>query len=807
MSDVRVRSRIAVLALAFAGSGAAGLIAEQSFEKLLGTLLGTSTPASAAVLATYFGGLTLGAWLYGRTSRRTAARAWKTYASLEIAIAIACLVLALSFDRLVPLFVPLLRLAGDNVHVLSLMRLVVAACWILPITIPMGATFPAVVDGLDVLAAEGARRRSAVSAFYATNLIGAIVAAGAGPWLVFPRLGIDRALMLAASLDGVAALVAWEIAAWQRRQPPIAKDAKEEERDPSTAVSIAPLLAVGAVSGFVLFSLEVTWTHLIGTVIGNSVYAFATMLTVVLTGLGLGAAASGFIASRLGRVPAWLPGAALALVWAVLTLLHSRWPLAPHTLAEAGPTTTTFAEAEVARAVVAAKLLFPPTLILGTVYPLLLRLDAFPASSAGWVAARMGAVNALGSIAGALLTGFAIIPAFGAEQTLRLLSVVCLGAGAVVVGRPPRFRAVAAIAAVLGLLVTGLVRPWDRLALTSGEQVYLERSQVFPASRLQFFHEDTHGGFTTVVENSLRGQASHVLLTNGKFQGNDSGEMAAQDGFALVPMLFVDRWEDALVIGLGTGRSAHVARSMRFDRVLAAELAPGIVTAARTEFAHINGRVLDAPNVSLALTDARNHLLLHERTYDLISMEISSVWIAGATNLYSTEFYRLCKSRLKPHGVMQQWVQLHHISLDDIGSAIASMRDSFPYVSLFVAGGQGVLVGTMEPQKSRNEIFVRLAAYGSELGGDPTSLVRWLHSSRLLAPSEVDAFLAAKRPRLNTDKNRLLEYTTPRYALERTLGDANRRALGAYSRSLPQEVGDDVVHELGAIARALAPQP
>ncbi len=798
--------RITALAIAFAGSGAAGLIAEQGFEKLLGTLLGTNTPASAAVLAMYFGGLTIGAWLYGRASRRRSspARAWATYGALEIAIALACTTLAFSFDRLVPVFVPLLRVGAGDPFMLTAMRLVVAGCWVLPVTIPMGATFPAVVDGLDFLPERP--RRTAVSVFYATNLVGAIGAAAAGPWLIFPRLGIDRSLGLAAALDVVAALCAFELAWSQRRATGGRRSGASPEHDPEHIPSSTPLIVVGGLSGFVLFSLEVTWTHLIGTVIGNSVYAFATMLTIVLAALGFGAAVSGLIASRFGRVPAYVPGAALVLVCVALTVCHPYWPESPHALARAGPMTTTFAQAETARAGIAAKLLFPPAFVLGTVYPLLLRLDAFPSAGAGWIAARMGAVNALGSIAGALLTGFVMIPLLGAELTLHLLAAICLVAGALVVDAFAVRRALriaAPLVAASGLVALTFARPWNRLHLTSGEQVYLERSHVFEDSRLLFFHEDTHGGFTTVVENSAGGLRNRVLLTNGKFQGNDTGEMAAQDGLALIPMMFVEQWHDALVIGLGTGRSAHVARTMRFDRVVIGEIAPGIVTAARSQFSHINGRVLDQPNVSLALTDARNHLLLHDDAFDLISMEISSVWIAGATNLYSREFYGLCKARLRPRGVLQQWIQLHHISIEELASAISAMRSAFPRVSLFVAGGQGVLVATTQEQRSVNEFFARLGAFGAELGDNPDTLARQLHASRLLGPGEVDAFLSEHPATPNTDKNRFLEYTTPTHALERTRGTTNLRIFASYSSLLAQEVDEGADHVLASAARKM----
>lgn len=817
------RSRVVPLGLAFGASGGAGLLAEQSFEKLLGTLLGMSTPAGAVVLATYFLGLTLGGWRYARRRGSTSgapARALGTYASLEAIIALACAVLATFAGDLVPVFVPVLRLGAGSGAGWFAVRLAVAACWILPVTVPMGATFAAVVDGLDVVPERS--RGSAVSAFYALNLIGAVAAAALGPYLVFPRVGVDGALALAALLDCAAACVALE-SAWAHRDVPRTGPAPVDEhvamqvapRD--TSRSTTPLIAMAALSGFVLFALEVVWTHLIGAVLGGSVYAFGTMLAVVLSGLGLGAAVAAAIGGRLDRVPAYVPGIALALAAVALLVGHGSWPEGPHELAAVGRDALTFAAGERARAGMAVRLLLVPAALLGTVYPLVLRLDAFPAANAGSIAGRMGAANAVACIAGALVTGFVGIPRLGGERMLLALAALCLVAGGAIMiassarntvrGARGAARLGGSIACAFGLVAPFVMPRWNRLHLTSGEQVYFHRLFVYENTALRFFHEDTSGGFTTVVENGAAPRSTKILLTNGKFQGSDVGEMDAQDGFALAPTLFARHWDDALVIGLGTGRTAHVVASMGFERVTIAEIAPGMVEAARREFAHVNQGVLERPNVAVVVDDARNFLLVDPHTFDLITTEIASVWIAGATNLYSREFYDVVRRKLRTGGVFQQWVQLHHIGIDEITTVIASMRESFAFVSLFVLGGQGVLVGTQDPQLTQREFFTRFEAHAPELGDmEPRAAVERIHASRLLGPRDVDAFLARRSARINTDQNRRLEYATARYGFDRReRSHENVRTLADGASLAPQPVGDDVTGELASAARALTP--
>jgi spermidine synthase len=800
------RTRLAALAVCFTGTGAAGLLAEQAFEKLLGTLLGTSTPAGAAVLATYFGGLTLGAWLYARRWRR--GQPLRTYAALEAVIAVACIVLALGCDRLVPLFAPLLRLGAVSAPGLLVARLVVAAVWILPVTVPMGATFPAIVDALDVLPERA--RRAAIPAFYGFNLAGAVAGAAFAPYLAFPRLGVDGVLTLAACLDGAAAAIAVASASALAVSRPGPERPVQQER--ATRAEL-PLLAVAGASGFLLFSLEVVWTHLVGTVLGNSVYAFGTMLAVVLVGLGIGAALAAVAGARLGRIPPYLPGAALAATALLIASTHGRWPEAPHEVALVGRVAETFADGEWARASVAARLLLAPTVVLGTVYPMLLRLDAFPRSSSGGTAARMAAVNAIGCIAGAVLVGFVVIPALGSDRTLRALAALAIVAGTALVVAYVRVRA-RAVALALALACFGalaILPAWDPLSITSGEHVYFRRTYVFPGTKLRFFHEDAAGGFTTVVENEVRKGTetarARYLLTNGKFQGDDSGEMAAQDGFALAPMQLVRRWDDALVIGLGTGRSAHTVRAMGFANVTIAEIAPGMIAAARGEFAHVNGRILERPNVRLAIEDGRNLLLLENRTYDLVTMEVSSIWFSNATNVYAREFYALAAARLRPGGVMQQWVQFHHVALEDLETMIATFRSVFPRVSLYVSGRQGVLVGTAGPQRIGAEYLDRLSTHVSDLGGgDAASRAATLAASRLLCPEDVDALVASRNPKINTDRNRHLEWQTPRYAFERLDRlEENIAALASFATVVPAPVEEDARGAAADAVRAVDP--
>lgn len=791
---VDLRKGAMILGILFIFSGAAGLLAEQSFEKLLANLVGASTPAAAIVLSIYFLGLTLGAWLYARY-RRTDRNPLRIYSLLEAGVAIWSILLLLFHKSLIQLMVPVLRLGLGHFWVLEIQRFIVAIIWILPPTILMGATFPTVIAALEGLRIP--RPRQTMSRFYTMNLLGAIGGAIAGPYWCFPSLGLGGTLGFTFFLDGLVAFIAW-ILAGKLRMKDAGRSLKKTANDLSSGVrSNLTLMILAFFSGFILFALEVVWTHLIGVTIGNSVYAFAAMLALVLIGLGLGSALSTVVFKEskprgpITLVAILFSGAGL-IAWQYI-----QWPQTPFLFVLWGANLATFGQGELLRWILTGRLLLPPTIILGMFYPALFRMNRFPILNRARVAALMGAFNSTGCVLGALMTGFVLIPFWGSAATLMFLSfgiaLMALILSYTFLVKIGRWTGVIVSLGFLLLLPT--LPGWDWLQLTSGNCVYFRPSHVKPSSRLLFLHEDLQGGITTVVANPNNpqkpkpGDFYKVLLTNGKFQANDAGEIDAQKGFVTIPALHVRSFDDALVIGLGSGQSAASVLRFGFKRMDIAEIASGIVQAAKTHFIHINEKVLDKPNVNLILDDGRNYLLLTNKRYDLISMEISSIWFAGSTNLYSQDFYYLVKKHLKPGGIFQQWIQIHHIGPRELVSVIGTLQHSFQYVSFWVFGSQGILVAGEEPQKLQWPVVQRLIK--TDLWSDRTeerirARIRYILGSRLLAPEETRKMLDTWIVPINTDLNRFLEYASPKYNLVKyPLETMNIKALAHFSTSPP----------------------
>jgi spermidine synthase len=549
------------------------------------------------------------------------------------------------------------------------------------------------------------------------------------------------------------------------------------------------LLIASFLSGCVFFALEVIWIHLVGAVVGGSIYAFSWMLTSVLIGLWAGA----WIANRSQNMR---PAKVFLLCAFALLIQLAAWPLAPALFAIAPAWISAgFYTRELFRLLVACVLIVPSACSLGLIYPTLLKSPQVNGEENAWFAGYLSAANAIGCLAGALLSTFVLVNRLGSELSLKGITLVLAALWLFFELRElkPGFSHRLAAAVIAGMLVCGAISvTWNWSYLTSGASMYFGEnppawaaSSTSPEPRvtdtLVFRDESIQGGFTTVklrrTDSGASLQKSSInLFTNGKLQGNDdqTGMVQAQQvGTAVLPSLFTKHFSNALLIGLGTGHGAAVLKQLGFERLDIAELSPGIVRAVKAEFRHTNQGVLDDPTVHCVLEDGRNLLLTKmstktDRPYDLITIGLTTIWFSGATNLYSEEFYKLARLHLADDGVLQQWVQLHRIGPAEIASAIASVRSVFPYVSYWSYDGAGMVLAAnhpLDPKATQRELLASmLSRHGGLAAKDAEDLMDKILQGRLLSEQAVDRMIQKLQPVINSDQNRHLEYATPKYS-------------------------------------------
>ena len=243
-------------------SGAVSLVYEVVWARLLSVHLGSTTEGHTVVIATFMGGLGLGYALLGRLSDRTE-RPLRLYALLEVGITLWAFALPSLVD-------------AASVHLGGGLLLAIAAIAV-PTTL-MGGTLPALTAALAPRDTPG----PTIAGLYGLNALGAALGViAAGFWMIEAH-GVRGAGFAAASLNGLLALTAWQIARRVRPRP-------EVSATPPVAGSMVRWACLSAgVVGFASMALQGAWIRLFAVVLGSSSYSFSLVIGVYIAGMALG---------------------------------------------------------------------------------------------------------------------------------------------------------------------------------------------------------------------------------------------------------------------------------------------------------------------------------------------------------------------------------------------------------------------------------------------------------------------------------------------------------------------------------------
>jgi spermidine synthase len=703
----------------FALSGAAALIYEVIWTRLLALEMGHTVAAVSTVLAAFMGGLAIGSAIGGRVgSRLSPERALRVYAGLEIGIALLAVILPVGLAGLHPLLASTYD-NGNGGASFALLRLLSSALLLAAPAAAMGATFP-IASRWTVRFAS--RAAADAGALYAANTIGAAGGALLAGFVLIPVFGMRASTLVGVTFNIIAAAGAFVIARSsspvaetiekpapqaKRRTEPKSRQQPTGSRLPASERLFNPWLAAAAlgVSGFASLTLQIVWTRLLAMILGPTTYAFSLIVAVFIIGIAGGSAIGGMLAGRSRQ-----PAMALSIVLSIgaLCSLAAAWAVDWALMSLAGIAARpdlSFNELLVREALLVATLLLPVTLTFGAAFPFGVALSAGRDEVVTENLGRLYAINTVGAIAGSLMAGFALVPALGLHLTIRALAVV-VAFGALllaIVGSPRRASATSAIVvATLVALSAWALPQWDRLLLSSGAYKYAlsmrggDLQSALSAGELLSYREGAAG---TVAVRRLAGTVS--LAIDGKVDASNAGDMLTQRLLAHVPLLLHPNPQRAAILGLGSGVTLGSALTHPLTQALVLEISPEVVSASRF-FNEENHRALDNSRTRLVVGDGRTHLLLGGEQYDVIVSEPSNPWMAGIASLFTREFFEAARSRLAPGGLLCQWAHTYDISGQDLRSIVGTFLSVFPNGALWMVGDADVLlIGSTEPLDSR----------------------------------------------------------------------------------------------------------
>ena len=720
--------------LLFFLSGATGLVYELLWVRLLYQAFGSTLESVTTVVAAYMGGLGLGAWLLGRRSDRHT-RPAALYGRLEIAIGVFGLVSPFVLALAHRVYVSAAGALGLGGGVSVALRFTLAALVLLVPTTLMGGTLPVLTRAF--MGTERDRLKRSLGWLYGINTLGAVAGTALAGFFLIEYVGIRASLWATAAVNLGLGAVALALARPLDPVPvPVHADGPVA---PGTAAGrTLRRLGLGllGVTAFAALLHEIAWMRVLVMIVGGSTYAFTLVLLVFLLGIGLGSAV---VARRAAAASETAADAALAqgVTAAGAALLFAFFSLLPRYIIAVFQAQSWGASQRLgALGLAIGGVVLVPAIGMGMTFPLLTDLVAAGGTARGEDVGRAYALNTLGSIAGAVLTGFVLVVALGTDVTLRLglvvsaaaaLTLAALAARGVAEGsaqhRSLRTRVLGAGVLASAGLIAALGAPrWSTRLIDLGPAIYarepMDRAAVatflgHPGARQLAYREGRNA--TVSVWESGPGRS---LKVNGKADASDHGDMDTEIMLGLAPVAARPQATSALVIGYGSGVTARVLADMPgMQRVRVVEIEPAVLAMSRF-FEHVNDTVLARPGVSAVVDDARSALQLDRARYDVISSEPSNIWLAGVATLYTPEFYRIVRRRLADDGVFCQWVQLYQVPVPVVAGVVRNIRTVFPHVEVwFSSPGDVLIIGSLKPLTYDAAWLARLVGPGGALSG------------------------------------------------------------------------------------------
>ena len=741
----------------FIGSGCAALIYEIVWLQLLQLVIGVSPVSLGVLLGTFMGGMCLGSLILPRYISR-GHHPLRVYAFLELGIGVFGLLILFGMP-----FVTLVYTTFGGSSFSLFLRCLVASLCLLPPTLLMGATLPAMARWVETTP----KGVSWLGFFYGGNIFGAVIGSLLAGFYLLRHFDVTTATLAALALNVLVALGGLAIA---RATP-------HEHADGD--VSVVRAAGAGAVyvtialSGLTALAAEVIWTRILSLVFGATTYTFSLILAVFLIGLGIGSSLGAAMARAVGRPRVALGWCQMLLcggmAWAAYMLTESLpyWPINPSISTDP---MLNF-QLDFVRCL---WVVLPAAVLWGASFPLALAAVAQRGQDPARLVGGVYAANTVGAIVGSLVASLLLVWWIGSQHAQQVLIVLAVLAGLLMLapeaaGPDPaggsKFRWGAVLGLILATGVAGLlVRsvhavPGLLIAYGRYSATWVGQSNIIYSGE----------GLNASVAVSELSSGVRNYHNAGKVQASsEPQDMRLQRMLGHTTTLLSEHPDEVVVIGCGAGVTAGaVSIDPRLKHETIAEIERLVPWTVDKYFGPQNFSVIENPKVEVHIDDARHFILTTRNQLDALTSDPLDPWVKGAAALYTQEFFETVKGRLKPGGLVTLFVQLYESNPEAVKSEIATFFKVFPagFILANTQNGRGydlVLVGPKDPVKyDVDKIEARLHSPEFAQVAHSLSEVNINSAIELFAnfagqPSDMGGYL--KDAQINHDNNLRLQY-------------------------------------------------
>ena len=662
-------------------SGSASLMYEVVWIRLFSDLIGSTALSMATFFSTFLMALALGAYLAGRFISKCA-NPLRIYAYIELGIGCLALLssyLLFEYSALVANFLP----NSSGLLVIQTIRIALCSMIIGPPTLLMGATLTVLVNALPFLTSNV---KDETVKFYGWNTVGAAFGGLITGFILIWQFGLAITIGMAICLNIFIGFISLFFSLSLPPSPisiPVDKNACKNN-DPfieSIGISANAFLdnkkilwfLIAFASGFYVMGYEVLWGRLSKFLLGDRTIATSALLFLFVTGLGSASLVAPYIARKFSHkglegiiklVSVVLCSAAiLNMVFGDLTL---------STISGEGISSIHIAAIEpFNRFMHLCVLMFIPVFLLGLVFPLVIWSQKETAQTPGKILGRLYLVNATGAVFGSIFVTFLFCQWVGTVKSLFILSITLCVMSCVL------YYAFSKVSKIIwgsfGLLFF--------LLFQYGYPTNNSLVQLRPDETLVQSHEDAYGIQLLVKTEKdyfrIRNNKISLIYDLGHWQTSHAQEMAAY-----LSIFFARDIEDVLNIGTGYGITAGAFTLFSgVKSIETVELLPFVIRNQKI-FSGYNFNYTDDERVRLIQGDGRHYLQTTNDKYDVITVNVLDPYLPGSSSLYTTDFWQLAKSHLKPGGVYTQlfWGE-------DLGLLVKGIKTVFDEVMFFPAYG------------------------------------------------------------------------------------------------------------------------
>ena len=638
-------------------------------------VLGSSIIAVSTVVASFMIGLLLGSWLIGKKFKNNPSfNELKFYGILEIAIGLYGLLLL----KLLPSTLVVFSMFSDPDASFSLLQILLKALFtILLLIVPtaaMGATLPLMVNHFSRMSESF---RQTTGHFYGINAMGGAFAAFISGFILIKYLGVSTSILVAVILNVVIGLIAFFISSKT-------KLVKEEEKELGERISkvkkLNVLLITAFLTGFIAISYEMVWIRCLNYLINNSTYTFSLILFVFLIGIAIGS----FLNSSIQKIKDKKLFFALiqfSMVVLSLIIIYLFYDIAyseafREIFIERPDKTAAWYENIGLNFYFSLMVFLLPAILMGVSFPLLSDLYYSEGGfNSGYAISRVYVLNTWGSVAGALIPVFLLIPLLaGLKNTMYFLVALNLVIALYFVydSKYSRKKVLIPSLVALVLLIGWSTKSGNVLASLEGLNDDNINDEIY-------YYEE--GTMATVKVYDRKGSKS--LSIDGVTIASEAYK-AKESAIAHFPFLTPTKIKDVLVVGLASGstlRSTLLHKEVNSIDVV--EIVPSVVDAV-SYFDDSGNDVLANQKVNLYIDDIISFLNYTDKKYDLISSDGKFGPLNKAnTTMLSKDYYDLCKERLKDDGIFIQWITTK-IPNKHFTTILNTTREVFPFTEMFL---------------------------------------------------------------------------------------------------------------------------